>query len=196
MQGIEKILLEIADNAQREADKIVGDAQHQASAIVADATASAKAEYDSVVGDAQTQSERIITSANDFSQRDISRKVLEHKSRIINDCFDLALQKLLSLQRDDYFDFVRKSIVKYAEKGTGEVYFNSSDLKRMSPGFELTVNAALPNEKSIKIADTADNSIIGGCKISYGNIDVNLDYSALIADIKPEITGEITELLF
>ena len=110
--------------------------------------------------------------------------------------FDLALDKLLNFPKDDYFEFVRKCIVKYAEKGNGEVYCNSSDLKRMSTGFELTVNCALSDENSVKISTVPDDSIVGGCRILYGNIEVNLDFRTLISDLKTEITGDVAQIIF
>ena len=66
----------------------------------------------------------------------------------------------------------------------------------MSTGFELTVNCALSDENSVKISTVPDDSIVGGCRILYGNIEVNLDFRTLISDLKTEITGDVAQIIF
>lgn len=196
MDGLDRIVGEIGQAAQKQARSVAENAEAEAGRIIEDAKAAAKAEYDEMQKAANDRAKRVLEAADSAAQLDKSNRRLSERRRLIDTAFEKALEKLCSLPADDYFEAVKKLIVKYALAGEGNVVFNSCDLKRLSPGFEMVANAALPDDKTVKISDKADDSIVGGCRIVYGNIEINCDFRALIDEIRETATANVAHILF
>jgi vacuolar-type H+-ATPase subunit E/Vma4 len=196
MDGLDRIIGEIKKSAEDEANKIVDDANKEADRILANAEDEAKVEYDKASAESKEYAGRITASADSFAVLDKSNRRLAEKRRLIDESFELAKSRLSNLPSDEYFEVVKKLILKYAADGKGVVLMNTGDLKRVSPGFEMVVNSALPDNKTIEISDKADDSISSGCRIIYGNIEMNCEFSSLIDESREFITGDVAQILF
>lgn len=196
MEGLERIIGEINSQAERDAKAIIAEAEKEAAEIIKNAEADAEHDIKAAEADAEKRAVRIRQSAESFSELDKSSRILSAKREAIDNAFDKALRDLKNSPADEYFSMVKRLIVKYAEKGEGTLVFNSADLLRVSPGFEIVVNDALPDDKSIRLSETADDSIDCGAKIIYGNIEINCDFSALVNESRETATLGVANILF
>ncbi len=196
MEGLEKILDAIAADAQKQSDEIVEEANNQAKAIKKESDDLSTAEYNSVVGKANERANRIIESADSFSEIDFRNKILSEKRVMIDRVFDKAVEKLVNLPDDKYLAVITALVKKYADNGEGELIFNSKDLKKATPSFVDALNKSLPSGKSVVISEKADDSIVGGFRIRYGNIEVNCAFDALCNEYRETATTNVAKILF
>ena len=196
MEGLEKILDAIAADAQKQSDEIVEEANNQAKAIKKESDDLSTAEYNSVVGKANERANRIIESADSFSEIDFRNKILSEKRVMIDRVFDKAVEKLVNLPDDKYLAVITALVKKYADNGEGELIFNSKDLKKATPSFVDALNKSLTSGKSVVISEKADDSIVGGFRIRYGNIEVNCAFDALCNEYRETATTNVAKILF
>ena len=196
MEGLEKILDAIAADAQKQSDEIVEEANNQAKAIKKESDDLSTAEYNSVVGKANERANRIIESADSFSEIDFRNKILSEKRVMIDRVFDKAVEKLVNLPDDKYLAVITALVKKYADNGEGELIFNSKDLKKATPSFVDALNKSLTSGKSVVISEKADDSIVGGFRIRYGDIEVNCAFDALCNEYRETATTNVAKILF
>ena len=115
---------------------------------------------------------------------------------MIDRVFDKAVEKLVNLPDDKYLAVITALVKKYADNGEGELIFNSKDLKKATPSFVDALNKSLTSGKSVVISEKADDSIVGGFRIRYGNIEVNCAFDALCNEYRETATTNVAKILF
>lgn len=194
MAGLDKIIERIQKNSKINCDSILNDAQKQAEELRAASEAKSKADVEKIAAETDRKSKEIIDSAHSGSELEEKKEILSAKVEIIDSVIDQVAQTLKDLPDDKYFDAIYKLAGKYARPEEGVMYLSQKDLDRLPADFEKTLNSKL-EQGSIKVSkDPRD--LDGGFVLSYGGIEINCSFAALIKESEDDIKDELSRILF
>ena len=194
MNGIEKITQRIDADAQAEIDRILADAAENAAGITARYRAQADAEAAALAArnekTAAEREERLISSA----QMEARKTELAARQALVEQAFDLALEKLCAMPDDQYTAVTARMLVQAAPNGTGTVYFPEG---KAAVGAEAVKQAnALLGEKGKLTLSPEDRPIRGGFLLVDGNVEVNGTFETLVRFQKGTMASEVAKILF
>lgn len=194
MAGLDKIIERIQKNSEINCDSILNDAQKQAEELRAASEVKSKADVEKIAAETDRKSKEIIDSAHSGSELEEKKEILSAKVEIIDSVIDQVAQTLKDLPDDKYFDAIYKLAGKYARPEEGVMYLSPKDLDRLPADFEKTLNSKL-EQGSIKVSkDPRD--LDGGFVLSYGGIEINCSFAALIKESEDDIKDELSRILF
>ena len=100
MDGIEKIIDRISSDAQREIDDVLAAAQAEAEKITAEYQAQAKAEADDILARGEKAAAERGERLASVAQLECRKEVLRAKQEVIDEAFQLAMDKLVALCKE------------------------------------------------------------------------------------------------
>ena len=190
MNGLDRIIAEIAQDAKTAADqkraeakaaaeRAIGRAREEAQAIEADAAQRAELEY-----------KRIVARAH--STGEITKKgvLLREKQRIIDGILKDAHVRIVGLADQEYFAFMERLLDKYATEGHGAILLSPRDKGRVTAEF-----TAAAEKKGLTISDET-RDIDGGFILSYGSIEENCSIAALMESERDRLHDVVKGFLF
>ncbi len=190
MNGLDKIIDEIALEAKGEADGIIGAAKEAAKRV----TDRAKAEAERIEADAADRAEleykRVIARAISAGEVTKKRVLLREKQRLIGEILKEAHIKTVGMSDAEYFEFMEKLLDKYASGKNGEIILSARDKERLSGGFK-----AAAERKGLKISEKS-RDIDGGFILSYGDIEENCSVAALMESELDRLHDMVNGFLF
>ena len=172
MAGLDKILTSIKAESDEAVAKRIDEAKAQAEAMRKDAEASVKDECAQIEENGRRSADDTVSRAESAA----------------------ALQKLAALPDDRYFDTIMKIAVKNALPEEGTIIFSAADRKRLPTGFEADLNKKLSGGR-LKVSDDTINAA-GGFVLSYGGIEQNCTFKALIDAEREKLTDGVSKVLF
>jgi len=120
--------------------------------------------------------------------------VLAEKQSIISGVFEKALSELSGLSGSEYYNAVIKIAVKNALAQEGEIIFSKEDAANVPSDFEMRLNAQL---KAGRLTVSHNTRPIGkGFILSYGGVEQNCTFSALVEASKESLQDRVQEILF
>ena len=170
----------IEEQARQERDRIIADAQHQAdkqAAEIAEQTAQKRA--------------RMQASAQSRAQLETRNALLKRRRCEINKTVDALESYLLGLDDCEYFEALYRLAAQLKGK-KGEVFLNQKDLNRKPENFEKRLAAA---GLDATVSDTPAK-ISGGFILKSGDVEENMEFSAIISSKRDEIEDLINKDLF
>lgn len=198
MTGIENITGRIQADAQAEIGRIQADARAEAEKIAAGWAARADRECAGLIArgekSAREQADRLISAAGMESRQ----MALGAKQEMLDQAFELALNKLLSLPAADYTALLASLAASAARTGREELLLNQADRKRCGAQVVEQANALLskagrPAELTLS---RQTRPIRGGLLVSDGTVETNCALETLVRLSRTEMTGEVSRLLF
>lgn len=184
--SIESITTRIQDEAKAYAEVILKDATAQADGLLDEA----RIEADKIMEDAKARAEKdsklLVERRESVAGLEARKMQLGAKQDIIKESFDRALEKLRSMNDDDYLSFITSQLTEFTE---GEIRLNADDLKKF--GAKLAELYA----GKLTVSDTPID-IKGGFKLQQGDISINASIEKLIEDQKEKLTGDVARMLF
>lgn len=196
MNGIDNIIKAISDEAEARAQQIIDEANEQAREIIDRAKQTAIADAERLQQSAKAKIAAIGDSAESFAVQDRKSAVLRAKTALISEVFDRAVSQLVSLPEDEYFTVINRLIAENAATGDCVLLLNSKDKARMPRGFMSLAASSVGARGTIRLSDEADDRIIGGCILQYGDIEINLGFDRIIAAEKEALTDKVNAVLF
>lgn len=194
MAGLDKIIERIKKNSEINCDSILNDAEKQADELRAASEAKSKADVEKIAAETDRKSKEIIDSAHSGSELEEKKEILSAKVEIIDSVIDQVSQTLKDLPDEKYFDAIYKLAGKYARPEDGVMLLSKKDLDRLPADFEKTLNSQL-EQGSIEVSkDPRD--LDGGFVLSYGGIEINCSFAALIKESEDDIKDELSRILF
>ncbi len=190
MTSSEKILAEIRDGAQAEAEKIIADAENRAAEIIAAAKAEAETEAEKIKAEAEKKAELIINSGKSSAELLKRDTALNCRRELIEKALTAVTEAVNAYSDKDYFDFLLTLIKREKLCGKGEVYLSAKDKNRDTAAFKSELNAL-----DITLSDTFAD-INGGFILKYGDIQINGELSALIREKRDQLVDEVNKTLF
>lgn len=195
MNGVDKIIEDIRREADDANAKVLKDASAQTSAALEAAKKRGDEEASRIHESGARRCEDIKARAASASQLKRRQMILKKKQELIAETEDKALEAILSMPADEYFDAVVRMAVKNAQTGEGIISFGKKDLDRLPADFESRLSAALPVGKTLKLSKEPAE-IGGGFVLGYGGIEENCTFRAVMDAQKEEVQDLICKTLF
>ena len=194
MAGLDKILGSIKAESDEAVAQRISEAKSRAEQIKKEAEDSVKDECQSIEERGKKNAEDTVSRAESAAALLKRKAILSEKQDIIAEVFDEAEQKLISLPDDRYVDTIMKIAVKNALPEEGTIIFSDADKKRLPASFEKDLNSRLKAGKLILSSDKIDT--VGGFVLSYGGVEQNCTFRALIDAGREKLTDKISKVLF
>ena len=190
MNGLDRILEEIARDAQSAAEQKRAEAEASAARTLERAREDAKAVEAEAAQRAELEYKRIVSRAH--STGEISKKsvLLREKQRIIDGVIHDAHVRIVGLDDAAYFALMGRLLDKYASGEAGMVLLSPRDRARVPAEFVAAAEA-----KGLKISDETRN-MDGGFVLSYGSVEENCSIDALMESERDRLHDAVKGFLF
>ncbi len=195
MNGIEKITARIETDMKAEVEEILKNAESRASEIRSEYEAKAKAEAKAAAEAGREAAERQKERLESAAKMDAKKELLAAKQACLDEAFEAARKKLLSMPEDDYVELLANLVVKAAKTGREELIFNARDKERVGAKVVSRANAMLaeavapelPKEvKGKKVGNIIAKVVNGANALMQGTAMLTL------ADETREMEGGVT----
>ena len=194
MAGLDKILGSIKAESDEAVAKRLDEAKSRAEAIKKEAEDSVRDECLEIEERGKKSAEDTISRAESAAALLKRKAILSEKQDIIAEVFDEAEQKLISLPDAQYIDTITKIAVKNALPEDGTIIFSAADKKRLPASFEKDLNSRLKAGRLTLSDDTTRTA--GGFVLSYGGVEQNCTFHALIDAGRERLTDKVSKVLF
>ncbi len=197
MNGIEKITSRILGDAQAEADAILAEAKERCDALRADYDQKAQAEYWSLVRAGVKETEARVQNLGRTAELEARKNVLAFKQSLVDEAFAQAEEAVCNLPEEQYVDFLARQAAQAARTGMEEVLFNEKDAAGCGKKAVAKANALL-KERGLypKLTVSAETRPIrGGLILKEGDIEVNCTVEKLTQLYRGRLAAQVAELL-
>lgn len=191
MTGSEKIIAKIKEDSAAACAAITADADKQAAAIAAQAVSDAEQRSAAIAAEAAAETDRIESAAKSSAELYVRNAQLRCRREEIDRVLNAAVSRLCGLGDGEYFDALILLAQGIAQPGKGVLWLNSRDLARMPADFA----ARLQKLGGITVSDTP-RDIIGGFVLTYDDIEMNADFSALLEEKRDVLEDMVNRELF
>ena len=182
MSNLDKLVAEILQQAQKEANRMLTKAKTENSEFSEKENKKIQKEVDAINDKAQEEAqalkERVISNAN-LKTRDM---ILQAKEELADDILEKVLERLKNIDTKKYLKFV-ENILKNLN---------------LSKNAEVIVSKDMRLALGDKILDyrISDQTVESGCSIKDGNLIYNNEFSNLIDFNREELEREILNKIF
>ncbi len=182
MSNLDKLVAEILQQAQKEANRMLTKAKTENSEFSEKENKKIQKEVDAINDKAQEEAqalkERMISNAN-LKSRDM---ILQAKEELADDILEKVLERLKNIDTKKYLKFV-ENILKNLN---------------LSKNAEVMVSKNMKLALGDKILDykISDQTVESGCSIKDGNLIYNNEFSNLIDFNREELEREILNKIF
>lgn len=186
--ALQDICDRIAADAQAEAEQIVSAARQTAERIAAE-TAARIERADAEEESGLARKVKGITEGYAASARLEGKKImLASKRRALDEVYERVLQKLISLEKDDYIALCERLIDASAEEGDELIFSDNFPYKK-----EV---ASLKRVQELKIRPVFSEKCRDGMLLRGKSSDKDLSFTALIARYRAEHEAETAAEIF
>lgn len=195
MSGLDKILEHINSDATNTAKEMLDATKAKAAKLVEASKAEAESKAAAIAEQSKTAVETAKKRIESAAEQKEKRMILEAKQTQIDSVVSAALDKLANLDGKDYFATILKMVGKYAHAGkAGTIAFGKADLERLPADFAAQLKSAA-KDADLKVAETPAN-IKNGFVLSYGDVEENCSFDALVEASKELLQDKIGQMLF
>jgi len=198
MNGIEKITARIEADAVAEAARTAKEAAERCAKIRADYEKQAQEHY-------WTRAKQGVKATEDRVQRlaktadmEARKSVLAFKQEVVAQVFDRTMQKILSMDRAKYTEFLAAKASDASATGTEEIILNAADKKACGVQVVAAANQKLTaaGKKNSLILASETGEFQAGLILREGNVSVNCTAEALVEQARSELASEVAVVLF
>ena len=185
----QNIVEKILSDAQMEADGILSNAEKKGQDLVSKAQVIALEKKLATEHTAEEYAKSTMEKRLADARLESSKILLREKRKAVEAIYELALQRLLALEKEDCLALYTALLEKYAEEGD-EVVLSDKFLY-------VAELSALPivSKRNLKISETKLN-INGGMKLLGKLADKDLSFAALLSADKDNNQAELARKLF
>ena len=179
----------ILSDAQNEAEEILKNAEEKAAAIIAEATSRAQKEKDETEREVKEKSDSVYEKRAAAARLESSKILLAEKRKVIDGVYEFALERLLSLEKEQAVALSERLLKEFAEEND-EIFF--------AENFKFVKEVALlpiVTERNLSIAKECVK-IDGGFLLKGKKADKNLSYGALLKADRDEYQAELAQEIF
>ena len=198
VEGAEKIIARILEDARLKASNNIKEAEKQASDIINAAKEEAEKKRNVIIENALKNADEMEKRAISVAELEARKIKLKAKQEIITSVFEKAITALNSLPAETYAKILCNMIISSVAKGNEEVVLSIRDKERLGKEFIDDINRKLA-EKGLKgdlrLSEQTAN-INGGFILKSGDIEMNNSFDALIKMKRNELEPEIIKILF
>ena len=194
MDGIEKIINRLEEDAAEEIKLLLSVSQTQAAAVTASYKEKAAAEYKTLTAKArlaaQEQGQRL-RSVSDLESRKL---ILAEKQAGIEAAFAAAQAKLEALTPEQRIRLYARLAVESAVDGRESIVLSVSERESIGAAVVAEANRLRPAAAFSLSPKTAH--IQGGLILSSAQVDVNCSFEALLRQLREEMAGQVGAMLY
>ncbi len=187
--GTQDIVARIISDANAEADELIKTAENRARDIVAEATAYAENVRKETERETEARADSVLEKRSADARLECAKILLTEKRKTLEAVYELAMQRLLALEKEDTLRLFSMLLERYAEEGD-EVRFSQS-FKYAKDIETLPVLA----RKQLTISNER-LPIEGGMHLTGKRADKDLSYRALLTADKDENLAILAKTLF
>jgi V/A-type H+-transporting ATPase subunit E len=192
----EQVIEKILSDAKAEAEKITNEAAEKAAAEQAKADAKL-AEYRQqaeVLAQQAAEEEKSHILAG--ARMDAAKEYLAEKTKILDEVFERAAQRLGELPDDEYRALMGRLMAEAVETGDEEVVVGKNE-KRIDQSFVNQVNGKLQSDKkrNLKLAQDR-HDLPGGFVLRRGKIKTNVSPAVLLGQARNDLVIDLAKTLF
>jgi V/A-type H+-transporting ATPase subunit E len=179
----------ILSDAQKEAEDILKNAEEKATAIIAAAELRAQKEKDETEKEVKEKSDSVYEKRAAAARLESSKILLAQKRNVIDSVYAFALERLVSLDKEQVVALSERLLEKFAEDGD-EIFF--------AENFKYAKEVALlpvVNERNL-IVSKDRVKIDGGFVLKGKKADKDLSYGALLKADRDEYQAELAREIF
>lgn len=195
MDGIEKIIDRISGDAQREVDDVLAKARAEADKILSQYQAQAQAEADDIL----TRGEKAAVERGErlasVAQLECRKEVLRAKQEVIEEAFQLAMDKLTQLPQEAYVSLLADLAVEASSKGNEKLIFSVADRARVGKAVVVAANEKLGDKGQLTLAQET-RPMQGGFILSDGAVEVNCTFETLVRLQRGTLSTQVADVLF
>lgn len=191
MNNGDKILNRIKSDCDESIRKIEAEAQESCENILNEAKIQADKISAEIQENAKDKIAQIHASSKSRAELEIRNLLLQKRRSEIDKTVDKVLDYLINLDSKKYFDVIYALASKLKGK-QGEILLNGKDIKRLPNDFEQKLKNAGINATVSK----TPVDIFGGFILRCGDIEENMDFTAIIAANRDRIDDLINRELF
>lgn len=183
------IVARIISDANAEADEIVKHAEARAKEIAGEATAYAETLRQQTEAEVKVREESVLEKRSADARLECAKILLTEKRKTLEAVYELALQRLVALEKEQTLRLFSALLDAYAEEGD-EVRFAQS----FKYAEDVAILPVVANKKLV-LSDVR-LPIEGGMRLLGKKSDKDLSYRALLASDKDEHLAELASTLF
>lgn len=151
MNGIEKITQRMEDDAQREINEVLTAARAQADEITRRSREQADKESAAIVARGESAAAEREKRLESMAEMESRKLVLAAKQEVLDEAFNMALEKLCTLPDEEYIELLAALAVKAARTGREKVIFSQKDRNRVGKAVVTKANDALARKVAPKL---------------------------------------------
>ena len=151
MNGIEKITQRMEDDAQREINEVLTAARAQADEITRRCQEQADKESAAIVARGESAAAEREKRLESMAEMESRKLVLAAKQEVLDEAFNMALEKLCTLPDEEYIELLAALAVKAARTGREKVIFSQKDRNRVGKAVVTRANDALARKVAPKL---------------------------------------------
>lgn len=203
--SIEKITSSILTEAEAVHKATLDEARAKCDRIIEEAEQKARARAEAMLEKGQDEKEKIILRRKSVAAIDSKKILLEKKQEVIADCFDQVIERIVSLPRREYIDFLVRTGLTSDMPG-GVVSFNEKEKAEIASDILRRLNEEYACQKREGEGDfqTEDKftlspdpePIDGGYWIRCGQTYADVTVGTLVKGKKKELAAEVSRMLF
>ncbi len=197
MTGIERIRDRILKDANAEAAEYVKKAKKEADEILKSAREEADIKRKTILEQAQKKAGDLEKRCIALNDMEVRKEIMRVKQELVQKTFNMAMERLSSMPREQYCEFMANMIVNAIQGEKAEIVLSKKD--RQSLGEILLERVtALTEEKGAQVGlvlsyKTAD--IKGGFILIIGDMEINFSFEALFRTQKENLEELVYSLL-
>lgn len=195
MDGIEKIIDRISGDAQREIDDVLAQAQAEAEKITAQYQAQAQAEADEILARGEKAAVERGERLASVAQLECRKEVLRAKQEVIEEAFQLALDKLIQLPQQEYVSLLADLAVQASAKGNEKLIFSVADRAQVGKAVVVAANQKLGERGQLTLSQET-RPMQGGFVLSDGVVEVNCTFETLVRLQRGALSTQVADMLF
>ncbi|MBQ6820521.1 MAG: V-type ATP synthase subunit E [Clostridium sp.] len=195
MASINNLTSKILQDAEERRKNILTSAEEEKNKILSKKIAKAKELEKEIIQKAEVEGksrkERIISSAT----LKVRNNKLSAKQDVIDEIFNDSIEVLSNLSGDDFFRFIKDSILSLGNIGEQNLILNEKGMELVDLTFIYDLNQTLGDRGNIKLSPTTRN-FKGGFILESNGVEINNTYEALVSSLKDELEFEVASVLF
>ena len=191
--SIEKITSKIISEASELKEKTLSEARAQSDAVLAEAQKKAQEMVEESKKRGLEEKEKIMSRRKSVADIDCRKVFLAKKQELIGQCFDKAVDEIITMNEADYTELLT-ALGKSSGLKAGQLIFNEKERAAIGQKVVDGLNAAIPGGSFALSEET--RKLRGGYMLSCGQTFINNTIEALVEEARPELVAEVAKMMF
>ncbi|MGN1333915.1 MAG: V-type ATP synthase subunit E [Anaerovoracaceae bacterium] len=191
--SIEKITSKILSEASELKEKSLSEARKESDAVLAEAEKKAQEIIEDSKKRGLEEKEKIISRRKSVADIDCRKVFLAKKQELIGQCFDKAVDEIISMDEADYIGLLT-ALGTGSGMTAGQLIFNEKERAAIGQKVVDALNSAAEGRNFVLSEET--RKVRGGYMLMCGQTFINNTIEALVEEARPELVAEVAKIMF